>query len=224
MIRSLDNKDVVSFFKCALKVSLLSRMRPRRREWRWPEFSDFQRKEQVAASASSFLLAVVRIHGFTISIPVLILFIFWLLLLRNRKNPNKCFETGEYSVQTTDDNSKLTSKTFQMIFKLYSFKAVLYLDTAAISNQIKYYLTTNRWNFLEMQCGFYRYALLADLLWLAVERAFTKNSGKAATWLFEALLWKIIKLLWLVKYSSNLFLLTGEAGIVNVQGCSMRWY
>ena len=224
MIRSLDNKDVVSFFKCALKVSLLSRMRPRRREWRWPEFSDFQRKEQVAASASSFLLAVVRIHGFTISIPVLILFIFWLLLLRNRKNPNKCFETGEYSVQTTDDNSKLTSKTFQMIFKLYSFKVVLYLDTAAISNQIKYYLTTIRWNFLEMQCGFYRYALLADLLWLAVERAFTKNSGKAATWLFEALLWKIIKLLWLVKYSNNLFLLTGEAGIVNVQGCSMRWY
>ena len=224
MIRSLDNNDVVSFFKCALNVSLLSRMRPRRREWRWPKFSDFRRKEQVAASASSFLQAVVNIHGFTVSIPALILSIFWLLLLRNRKNPNKCFETSKYSVETADDNSKLTSKTFQTIFILYSFKVVLYLDTAAISNQIKYYLTTNRGNFLEMQCDFYRYALLADLLWLVVEGAFTKNSGKAATWLFEALLWKIIKLLWLVKYSSNLFLLTGEAGIMNVQGFSMRWY
>ena len=32
-----------------------------------------------------------------------------------------------------------------------------------------------------MQYGFYRYALLADLLWLAVERTFTKNSRKAVT-------------------------------------------
>ena len=31
-----------------------------------------------------------------------------------------------------------------------------------------------------------RYALLADLLWLFVERAFTKYSRKAGTWLFEA--------------------------------------
>ena len=50
------------------------------------------------------------------------------------------------------------------MFVLDSFNLVLYIDTTAISNQIKYYLTTNRGNFLEMQCGFYRYALLADLL------------------------------------------------------------
>ena len=28
-----------------------------------------------------------------------------------------------------------------------------------------------------MQYGFYRYALLADSLWVAVEKAFTKNSS-----------------------------------------------
>ena len=51
------------------------------------------------------------------------------------------------------------------------------------------------------KCGFYRYALLPDLLWLAVERAFIKNSRKAGTRLFGTLLWKIVKALWLVKYS-----------------------
>ena len=75
----------------------------------------------------------------------------------------------------------LLQKHLKTTFLLYSFKLVLYLDTTAISNQIKYYLTTNRGNFLEMHNGFYRYALLADLLWLVVERAFTKNSKKART-------------------------------------------
>ena len=74
-----------------------------------------------------------------------------------------------------------------------------------------------------MQYGFYRYALLADLTWFASETALTKNSRKARTCLFGATLWQIIKVLWLVKYLS-LFLLTGEAGIVNVQGCGMHWY
>ena len=37
-----------------------------------------------------------------------------------------------------------------------------------------------------MQFGFYRYALLADLLWLVAERAFTKNSRKVGTRLFGA--------------------------------------
>ena len=97
---------------------------------------------------------------------------------------------------------------------------LLYLDVSAISDPIKYYSTTNRGIFRDMQYGFYRYALLADLLWLVVERAFTKNSRKAGTCLFGASLWKIIKALWLVKYSC-LFLLTGEPGIVNFQGCGM---
>ena len=80
-----------------------------------------------------------------------------------------------------------TVNLLQKHFKqLYIFKLVLYLDTTAISNQIKYYLTTNRGNFLEIQYGFYRYALLADLLLLIVERGFTKNSRKAGTCLFGA--------------------------------------
>ena len=80
---------------------------------------------------------------------------------------------------------------------------LIQLDTTAISNQIKYYLTKDSGNFLEMQYGFYKYALLADLLWLVAERAFTKNLKKAGTCLFGASLWKIIKVLWLVKCSSK---------------------
>ena len=37
---------------------------------------------------------------------------------------------------------------------------VLYLDTSAISNQIKYYFTTNR----GMQYGLFWHVLLADLI------------------------------------------------------------
>ena len=130
---------------------------------------------------------------------------------------NVCFESSGHSVQTTDDNSKLTSKAFETTFALYSFKLVLYLDTIANSNQIKCFLTTNSVNFLEIQYDFYRYALLADLLWLAVERVFTQSSRKAGTWLFLASLSTIIKTLWIVNYSSKFFSLTGEAGILNVQ-------
>ena len=92
-------------------------------------------------------------------------------------------------------------KNFRII--LNSFNLVWYLDTTAINSQIKYYLTANRGNFPEMHYGFYRYALLADLLWLVVDRVFTKNSRKAGMWLFGASLWKIIKVLWPVKYSSK---------------------
>ena len=94
---------------------------------------------------------------------------------------NVCFETSEYSVHIAYDNSNLTSKAFQTTFVLFSFKLVLDLNTTATSNQIKNYLTTNRGNFLEMQYGWYRYVLLADLVWLVFERAFTKNSRKAGT-------------------------------------------
>ena len=75
----------------------------------------------------------------------------------------------------------LLEKHLKTTFLLYSFKLVLYLDTTAISNQIKYYLTANRGNFLKMQYGFYRYALLADLRWFVVERAFSENSTKTRT-------------------------------------------
>ena len=86
---------------------------------------------------------------------------------------------------------------------------VLYLDTTAISNQVKYYLTANRGNFLEMLYGFHRYALLADLPWLVFDKAFTKNSRIARVEL---------------NCERSLKLSEGEAGIVNVEGCGMHWY
>ena len=68
-----------------------------------------------------------------------------------------------------------------------------------------------------MQYGFYRYALLADLIWLIAERAFTINSRKAGTCLFGASLAKTIKAL-LSSSHANCFLLTGEAGITECPG------
>ena len=56
----------------------------------------------------------------------------------------------------------------------------MYLDTTTFSNQIKYYLTTNTANFLEMQYEFYKYPLLADLLWFVFGRA-RGGSRTAAT-------------------------------------------
>ena len=52
------------------------------------------------------------IHGFTISVPVIILPIFRQLLLKTETfGVSVCFETSKHSVQT-DDNSKPTSKAF----------------------------------------------------------------------------------------------------------------
>ena len=79
---------------------------------------------------------------------------------------------SEHSVQTAHDNSKLTSKTLQTTLVLYSFKLVLYLDATAISNQIKYYLTTNRDIFLDIQYSFYENDL---------QRSFTKNIRNSRT-------------------------------------------
>ena len=56
---------------------------------------------------------------------------------------------------------------------------------------------------------------------------FTKNSRKLkpGTELFGALSWKVIKALWLYEtVQENLFLLTGEAKIKNVQGSHNDWY
>ena len=55
-------------------------------------------------------------QGFANSVPVLILPIFRRLLLRNSKftvnQVNVCFQTSKHSVQTADDNNKLTTKAF----------------------------------------------------------------------------------------------------------------
>ena len=95
------------------------------------------------------------IHGFAVLVPVLILPISRRLLLRNGKVLSKClFWSKRTQCADSNDNSKLTSQVV-----LYSFILVLYLGAIVISNQIKYYLTTNRGNFLEIKYVFYRYAL-----------------------------------------------------------------
>ena len=66
----------------------------------------------------------------------------------------------------------------QKYFKQLSYYTalVLYLDTSAKSNQIKYF-TANR----EMQYGLFWHVLLADLIWLVAESAFTRKSRKTGT-------------------------------------------
>ena len=128
---------------------------------------------------------------------------------------NNCFEMSEYSVQTADDSNKLISKACKATFVLCCFKLVLNLDTTTISNQIKYYFTKTE----EIFWGC-RYTLLSDFLWV-VERAFTKNSRKAGLWLFGASLWKIIKALWLVKFSGKLIFI--ERRSWNSE-CPGLWY
>ena len=164
-----------------------------------------------------------RIHVLTISVLVLILPIFCQLLLRKGKVSSKCFQTSEHSVLTANDNSKITSKAFSTTFLLCSFKLVLYLDTTGISNQVKYYLT-NRGNFMDNAVWLLQLCFAFYCERLAVERAFTKNSRKAVTWLFGASPWIIIIALRLSSSQVSSFLLTGEAGIANVQGCGIHWY
>ena len=89
------------------------------------------------------------IHGFTISVPVLILPVF-----REKFRVNVCFETSEHSMQAADDNSKVISQAFQLTLVLNNFKLALYFNSVIINNQIKYYLTRNRGNFMQIQYGF----------------------------------------------------------------------
>ena len=102
---------------------------------------------------------------------------------------------------------------------------VLYLDPTAIINKIKCYLTTNGGNFLEIQCGFYRYALLTDLLWLVLlKEHLPRIQEKLQRDCFEHYFERSSKLCNWSSTQVRLFLLTGEAGIVNVQDCGMHWY
>ena len=118
-------------------------------------------------------------HKFIISVPILILPAFRQLLLKSGRL-NFCFETSKHSVQTADDNNKVTSQALQLTLVLYIFKLVLSYYPITISNQIKYYLSTNRGNFLQIQYGFYSRTLQIHYQppWSVIERTSTKNSRK----------------------------------------------
>ena len=126
-------------------------------------------------------------------------------------------------MQTADDSSKLTSKPFETTFLLYSFKLVLYLDTTAISNQIKYYLTANRGNFLERQYDFYKYALLQIYFGLLLKKHLPRTQENLERACLEHHCKRSLKLCDWSSSQVSLFLLTREAGIVNAQGCGMHW-
>ena len=79
-----------------------------------------------------------------------------------------------------------------------------------------------------MQRGYCRYALLADLLWLAVERAISKNPSKMELDCLEHHRERSLKFYDRSSTQVNLLLLIGETGIVrfvvNVQVCGMHCY
>ena len=136
------------------------------------------------------------------SFAVLILTIFLRLLLRDGKI-SSVLKQAIITCRQETAPINLLQKHFKQI-SYYAVRNCHYtLIHLLINNPIKYYSTTSRGIFLEMQYGFYSYASLTDFLWLAIERAFTKNSRKSGTWLCRASLRKIIKAFWLVKYSSN---------------------
>ena len=62
-------------------------------------------------------------------------------------------------MQTADDSIKGPSQTLRLTLVLYIFKWVLYFNSVIIGNQIKYYIAKNRGNLLNIQYGFYSYAL-----------------------------------------------------------------
>ena len=105
-------------------------------------------------------------HWLKISLTFLILSIFRELLLRNEKfRVNICFETNIHSVETVDINCRVTAKALSTAPVLYFFKLVLYFNSVATSDQIKYYLTTNRRNFSADAVGLLQ-VCFADSVWL----------------------------------------------------------
>ena len=74
-------------------------------------------------------------HGFTISVPVLILPVFRQLL------------HSEHSVKTAANNSTVTSQVLQLTLVLYIIKLVLYFDSIIYNNQIKCHVAINIWLF-----------------------------------------------------------------------------
>ena len=107
------------------------------------------------------------IHGFTTSVPVLILPAFWQLLLRNKKSSSKCLFWNKQTQRADnrwEQKSYFTSTLISLTLVLYNSKMALCFNW--IINQTKHYLRTDRETFLQIQYGFYRNALqIRYLLW-----------------------------------------------------------
>ena len=75
-----------------------------------------------------------------------------------------------------------------------------------------------------MQYDFYGYALVANLLQLVVKEHLPRTQEKLELACLEHYCERSLKLCDWSSTQVSLFLLTGEVGIVNFQGCGMRWY
>ena len=68
------------------------------------------------------------------------------------------------------------------------------------------------------------YLVCAPLLWLVVEEHLLRTQEKLERDCLEHH-WELsLRLCYWLSTQVSLSLLTGEAGIMNVQGCGMRWY
>ena len=104
---------------------------------------------------------------------------------------------------------------------------VLNLDTIAISHQIKYYLTTNRVNFLEMQYGSFldlQVCFACRFNGLLLKKYLPRTQEKLERDFLEDQCKRSLKFCDWSSTQVSLFLLTGETEIVNFQGCDMHWY
>ena len=104
---------------------------------------------------------------------------------------------------------------------------VLSLDTIAISHQIKYYLTTNRVNFLEMQYGSFldlQVCFACRFNGLLLKEYLPRTQEKLERDCLEDQCKRSLKFCDWSSTQVSLFLLTGETEIVNFQGCGMHWY
>ena len=70
---------------------------------------------------------------------------------------NHCFEMSGH---TADDNNKFISQASQLTLALHNLKLVIHFNSIIISNQIKYYLATNRGSFCQIPNDSYRHAFL----------------------------------------------------------------
>ena len=94
---------------------------------------------------------------------------------------------------------------------------VLHLDTTAISNLIKYYLTANRVWLLQV--------CFADLLRLLLKEHLPRTQETLERDCLEHHCERLLKLCnWSSIQVSFFTLLTGGDGIVSVLGCGMHWY
>ena len=86
---------------------------------------------------------------------------------------NLCFGRSNTACRQQMTTEKLQFPSTLINFSTIYFQLVLYFNWIIISNQVKYYLSINRENFLQIQYGFYRHAL--QIRYLLMIACYWKN-------------------------------------------------